>query len=163
MDSGSQNIYPYPTLAQTITKATNEYYAQLNVPKVRICTFMKAQKTESAFTQTLRCMYDDIDQALIFRMNNGTRWLDSLGHAPPPPPDLLLQKPDSPAQPPPDPSSGVPPANIQGLSGCFITSADCGAHGVLVPLSPSGCTCKCDSGWINAEQPRATSFYCSGR
>jgi hypothetical protein len=57
---------------------------------------------------------------------------------------------------------GAPRIAAQGLSGCFITSTDCGVHGTLYPLPAGGCTCVCDLGWENAGQPMASPFYCAG-
>lgn len=49
---------------------------------------------------------------------------------------------------------------VYGVSDCFLTNTDCGAHGTLYPSLPSGCICKCDAGWQNSP-PGAFPYYCS--
>lgn len=49
-----------------------------------------------------------------------------------------------------------------GLNGCSLAAENCGAHGILYPLTPFGCTCECDPGWQNGHHANATNTYCSG-
>ena len=57
----------------------------------------------------------------------------------------------------------APRVAAQGLSGCFLTSLDCGAHGTFYPILPAGCTCVCEGGWSNANDTFQDKFYCASK
>lgn len=158
-------LLPYPTLAQSVTNSTNLFYGGR---KLRSCAFHNRQPINTTILNELTCSYDDLDLAIVIRLTDGLQLLDNLRYAAPPPPSLpspqapLAPQDGSPSVPLPATNMPGSPAVSQGLSGCFITSSDCGDHGSLKALSPSGCTCLCDPGWRHSGQPSSSRFYCSG-
>ncbi len=158
-------LHPLPTLAQAVSNWTNMFYGGRNL---RSCSFGTRQSTNTTVVEELVCSYDDLDLAIVVRLRDGLQLLDGLRFAPPPPP--LPPPPqarppkwtDNATAPLPVDMLHGPPATSQGLSGCFLTSSDCGDHGTLKGLSPSGCTCVCELGWQNAGGPGSSKYYCSG-
>lgn len=160
----SAGVYPYPTLPGVVAAATNAFYGGR---PLRACWHFSSSDAGPLRNQEIKCSYDDMDQALIIRLTDGLAFMDRLRYAPPPPPP-----PPSPPLPPPrspPPSPRPPPSPLpapytppdppaQALSGCFITSADCGVRGTLVRL-PTSCDCLCQPGWKNGGIP---VVYCSG-
>lgn len=159
--SSAAKLHPIPTLARIISNWTNTFYGGRSL---RSCTFDNIQLTNATLVEELTCSYDDLDLALVIRLTDGLKFLEKLRYSPPPPPSPPVPPVASNSHAPPMPvdKAQEPPATSQGLNGCFITSSDCGDHGTLQALSPSGCTCVCETGWQNAGQPSSSKYYCSG-
>lgn len=142
---GTADVFPYPTLAQTVAASTNALYGR----PLRACYYWRAAAAAGSMERRveLKCSYADLAQALILRLTDGLQLLDGMRNAPPPPPLPSL--------------NDAPPASSLSIDGCFITSADCGTHGTLVALAPRGCDCVCDAGWQNTRDPSIETQYCA--